>query len=257
MSALVQRWREKRTSYRPAGEVIDAKAFEVAALDEMSAKSFVVGHHYSGTYPAARFRFGLFGRGGVLAGTAVFSHPSNDKVLTNVFPGVARESVELGRFVLLDQVPGNGETWFLARAFALLKREGLRGVVSFADPMPRSAEDGTITSPGHVGVIYQAFNGAYLGRSTARTLHLLPNGTTFSARAQQKIGGQERGWRYAVEQLVAAGLPAPSGDLGAWLKRTVSGLRKVRHPGNHRYAWPLGRSKVELTRQPFPRLAAA
>lgn len=256
MSALVQRWREKRTSFKPAGEVIDTKAFEVAPLDESSAKAFVLAHHYSGTYPAARFRFGLY-RGAQLAGVAVFSHPCNDRVLTSVFPGDARASVELGRFVLLDEVPGNGETWFLARAFALLKREGICGVVSFADPLPRQTADGTITTPGHVGVIYQAHNGTYLGRGTARTLHLLPNGNTFSARAQQKIRKQERGWRYAVEQLVEAGAAKPAGDLIAWLKQTVGSLRRVRHPGNHRYAWPLGRSKVALQGQPFPRREAA
>lgn len=254
MSALVQRWRDRRDRYRPAGEVIDTKAHEVAPLDEAQAKAFVVQHHYSGTYPAARFRYGLW-RGTQLAGVAVFSHPCNDKVLTSVFPGDAREAVELGRFVLLDEVPGNGETWFLARAFALLRREGLRGVVSFADPLPRKTADGRVTTPGHVGVIYQAHNGAYLGRGTARTLHLLPDGTTFSARTAQKVRARERGWRYAVDQLVAAGAPAPEGDLPAWLTRALASLRRVRHPGNHRYAWPLGRERLKQASQPFPRRA--
>lgn len=128
-SPVVQRWREHRDSYRPAGELIRTAAYDVAPLDELAAKAFVVGHHYSRSYPAARFRFGLY-RAGELAGVAVFSHPSNDKVLTGVFPGTrAIESVELGRFVLLDDVPGNGETWFLGQCFAALRREGLCGVV--------------------------------------------------------------------------------------------------------------------------------
>lgn len=256
MSALAQRWRQKRTSFRPAGEVINTSMFEVAPIDEAQAKAFVVGHHYSGTYPAARFRFGLY-KADELQGVAVFSHPCNDRVLTSVFPGQARDSVELGRFVLLDEVPGNGETWFLARAFALLKREGIRGVVSFADPLPRKAVDGTVTTPGHIGVIYQAHNGVYLGRGTARTLHLLPNGNTFNARAAQKIRKQDRGWRYAVEQLIEGGAPKPEGELSSWVRTAIASLRRVRHPGNHRYAWPLGRSKVSLTSQPFPRREAA
>ena len=53
----------------------------------------------------------------VLQGVAVFSHPCNDRVLTSVFPGRATDSVELGRFVLLDEVPGNGETWMLFHAW--------------------------------------------------------------------------------------------------------------------------------------------
>ena len=64
--------------------------------------------------------------------------------------------------------------------------------------------------------------GVYLGRSTPRTLHLLPDGSTFSARAAQKIRRGERGWRYAVEQLVSAGAPAPTGDLGSWLKTAIA-----------------------------------
>src|ERR671937_3248818 len=78
-------------------------------------------HHYAGSYPAARWRFGLFRRS-VLQGVAVFSHPCHDRVLTAVFPGRATDSVELGRFILLDGVPGNGESWFLGRCFAHLRR---------------------------------------------------------------------------------------------------------------------------------------
>ncbi len=74
---LTQRWNKRRASYRPAGEVINTRAYEVAPLDETSAKTFVLTNHYSGTYPAARFRYGLY-RGGTLCGTAVFSHPCND-----------------------------------------------------------------------------------------------------------------------------------------------------------------------------------
>ena len=119
--------------------------------DDATAKAFVREHHYSGSYPAARWRFGLFRRG-VLQGVAVFSHPCNDRVLTSIFPGPATGSVELGRFVLLDEVPGNGETWFLGRCFARLRREGLAGVVAFSDPCrrlhrPRGQHDGTNPRP--------------------------------------------------------------------------------------------------------------
>lgn len=113
-----------------------------------------------------------------------------------------------------------------------------------------------MTTPGHVGQIYQAQNGVYLGRSTPRTLHLLPDGSTFSARAAQKIRRGERGWRYAVEQLVSAGAPVPTGELGSWLKTAIAALARVRHPGNHRYAWAFGRSEgrsLAARNTPYPR----
>lgn len=254
-----QRWREGRDSYRPAGEVIDPRDFEVAEIaEDAPAKAFVLKHHYSASYPAARWRFGLY-RGGKLAGVAVFSHPASDAVLTNVFQGEATESVELGRFVLLDDVAGNGETWFLGRCFEVLRREGLRGVVSFSDPVARQRADGITVFPGHIGTIYQAHNGVFLGRGSPSTLKLLPDGTVFSNRAWGKIRMQQRGWRYSaaiLERFGAERLDPEREDPRAWLRRWLPSLtRNLRHPGNYRYAWGLQRASRRAlpTSLPYPK----
>jgi hypothetical protein len=259
MTGLVQRWRERRDLYRPAGEVIQPSRYDVEPLDEATAKAFVVAHHYSGSYPAARFRFGLYDRG-ELAGVAVFSHPCRDEVLTRVFAGEATDSVELGRFVLLDEVPGNGESWFLARAFERL-RGHVRGILSFSDPMPRERADGTLVTPGHVGTIYQASNGIYLGRGQRRTLRLLPDGRVFSARAASKIRALERGWKHASALLEEFGAPpldqdAPAQWLATWLPRLT---KTVRHPGHHLYAWALERRVRPrlVSAGPYPKKLAA
>ena len=234
-----QRWHTKRDSYRPAGEPIQTARYEVHAFrSDSEARDFVTTHHYSGTYPAARFRFGLY-HGPFLVGVAVFSHPCNDATLTNVFGGKATDAVELGRFVLLDSVPSNGETWFLGQCFAQLKGH-VSGVLSFSDPVARSSEDGHTLFPGHVGTIYQAHNAVYLGRGTRRTLKLLPDGTVLSERALSKIRSQERGREYAVEQLVKHGAAKPDGDLRAWLAEWLPRVtRPLVHPGNHKYGWQL------------------
>jgi hypothetical protein len=248
-----QRWLLHRDSYRPAGEVIDTRRFEVAEIcDDATAKSFVLQHHYSGTYPAARFRFGIYGAMG-LAGVAVFSVPCNDAVLTSVFPCEPTAAAELGRFVLLDHVPGNGETWFLGRCFELLRRGGLAGVVSFSDPTARTGVDGATVFGGHVGTIYQAHNAVYLGRGTPRTLRILPDGSVLSDRAIAKLRAGHRGWRYAAARLIAFGAEPPpeAGDeletwtkyLRGWADRWIPRLtRPLRHRGNHKYAWALDRS---------------
>ncbi|MCI0571052.1 MAG: hypothetical protein L0Y66_09880 [Myxococcaceae bacterium] len=258
MSALLnQRWRFGRHSFLPAGEPIRTAEYEVATMPgDAEAKAFVVAHHYSGTFPAARARFGLYRRG-VLAGVAVFSQPINDASLA-CLPGASGESAELGRFVLLDSVPGNGETWFLARAFECLRREGWVGVVSFSDPEPRQRADGTTVFPGHIGTIYQAHNAVYLGRGTSRTLRLLPDGTVLSDRTIQKIRARERGWTYGVEQLVRAGAepPHPNVDLREWLADVLPRVtRRLRHPGNHKYAWTLqSRHRRHLpASRPYPK----
>ncbi len=159
ITSVVQRWRFRRDSYRPAGEVIATHRFEVAKLArDTEAKSFVVAHHYSSSFPAARFRFGLFEQQ-ELVGVAVFSAPFPAALESAALPGEA--PVELSRFVLLDRVPANAETWMLARCWELLRQDA-DAVLSFSDPMPRRNADGAVVFGGHVGTIYRALNGVYL-----------------------------------------------------------------------------------------------
>lgn len=253
-----QRWVERRASYRPAGETIKPTEFDVVRIHgDREAKSFVCAHHYSATYPAARERFGLY-RTGALVGVAVFSIPVQPKSL-NVLPGAAATKLELGRFVLLDEVPANGESWFLARCFEQLRELGFTGVVSFADPTPRADNLGRVVHPGHVGTIYQASNAVYLGLSCARTIKLLPDGTVLHARAIAKVRCSEPGWEYAAGQLErfgAAPLDADA-DHRAWLSKWLPRLtRSVRHRGNHKYAWSLlPRGRALLPRSlPYPKV---
>lgn len=292
-----QRWRDKRGTYRPAGEVIDTSRYEVAAIpDDTTAKRFVLGHHYSGTYPAARFRFGLYRVGSPvddnicctrragtgphqlpqtgyekrrsdanteeLVGVAVFGVPPHPRVITNCLPGEAIESVELSRFVLLDEVPGNGETWFLGRCFEQLRGKGLLGVVSFSDPHPRTQLDGSRVFGGHIGTIYQAHNAAYIGRGRNRTLKLLPDGSVLSDRALSKLRSGDRGWRYTAALLERHGAEhlADVADCRSWAATWVPRVtRKERHPGNHKYVWALNRRvRRHLPDSlPYPKVVAA
>lgn len=104
LTPVVQRWRDQRGTYRPVGEPIDTRRYEVAVIEgdgsDRIAKGFVRRHHYSASYPAARHRFGLY-RGPELVGVAVFSQPANNATLA-VFPGGRESAIELGRLVLLE-----------------------------------------------------------------------------------------------------------------------------------------------------------
>lgn len=271
-SDYCQRWRDGAHSWRHTSEGgFDKTRFEVAAItDDASAKTFVETHHYSRSYPAARLRVGLFERG-ELVGAAVFGVPMSERVLTSAFPTLEpyAEALELSRFVLLDRVPANAESWYLAQAFRVVAAAGLRGVVAFADPMPRVLPDGSVLSPGHVGTIYQASNGVHTAtRGTARTLLLGPDGRVVSARSVQKIRAQEVGHEYAEARLVELGAtPRAAGDdPTAWLGRALDecGVRRVRHPGNYRYLFRIGTTRAERSRvvlglapAPYPKRAAA
>lgn len=260
-----QRWRERNGVWCPAREVFDPRGFEVRPIpDDTTASAFIITHHYSGAYVAARHRFGLF-RGDELVGVAVYSNPAALAVLTCVLPELdpTSESVELGRFVLLDGIGFNVETWLIARCHALLLEAGVAGVVSFSDPVPRRMPNGTLITPGHIGQIYQASNAVYTGRAWARTLWVLPDGSIFNGQAQQKIRDQKRGHEYAERQLIRWGArPMRAGeDPRSWLREARGACRVAyfRHPGVHRYVFTLGRNararrqiKVALPALPYP-----
>lgn len=242
--ASCQRWRDRRGAYRPAGEPIRTADYEVSEIaTDREARAFVERHHYSRSFPAARARYGLH-RHGELVGVAVLSHPPSEAALAAALPLPCDRlaKVELGRLVLLDDVPANGESWMVARVFELARRAGFEAVVSHSDPQSRQTTSGNVVFIGHVGTVYQSLNATYCGRTPARTQRLLPDATVLSARAISKLRLRDKGWRYVVDLLVSHGAPPPSGDWRTWVTVAIATItRPVRHRGNHRYAWALDR----------------
>lgn len=280
-SSWCQRWTDRRPAWQhPHAARFDPARFDVVPLPETVARPFVERHHYAASWPVTRLAYGLVTAdplpgtvphdNGHLAGVAALSVPMSRPVLTNVFPTLEpyTESLELGRFVLVDAVPANGESWLLARVFTLAAADGVRGLVSFSDPMPRTRRlpSGAVetVTPGHVGLIYQATNAVALGRSTPRTLTYLPSrGLVLSDRSLSKLRNGEPGGDAVERRMVGMGAsPRPSGTSPArWLPTALDdlGATRVRHPGNYRYAWPLGtRSQRRATppqgpRTPYPK----
>ncbi|HET9893758.1 MAG TPA: hypothetical protein VFQ44_02380 [Streptosporangiaceae bacterium] len=263
-----QRWNPgAMPSWRRTSEGgFDPCRYGVDLVSESAARGFVTSRHYSRSYPSAVHRYGLFDLATQsLVGVTVLSVPPSRAVLTKAFPGLEPyvESVELGRFVLDDEVPANGESWFFAEVRRLAATAGVRGIVSFSDPVPRETAAGVTVMPGHIGVIYQASNGAYTGRSGGRTLTLLPDGTVFSERAKQKVRAQETGHVYAEQLLIKAGATPPrTGQRpAAWLSEALAEVgRSFRHPGNHRYVFTIGETRrqrasvvVALPSLPYPK----
>lgn len=239
-----KRWHEHAQRWVAPGALFDPKRFRVDVVEERVARPWIIGQHYSGSYPAARLACGLF-LDARLVGAAVFSVPMNQRSIPSYTGAEASAGVELGRFVCAPDVAYNGETWFLARAFALLRQEkpDVRFVLSYADPVERVDGDGAVVKPAHWGTIYQASNAKHVGRSWARRLLLAPNGAVVSDRALSKLRAEERGWAYCYRQLVAAGAPerAPHEELSMWVARalTAPGFRRAHHPGNLAYVFGL------------------
>lgn len=258
-----QRWRDRRDRYVPAATVIDPKAYSVDIIECMkTAKPFVLKQHYSQSFPASRLSCGLFRNGPAgrseLVGVATFSVPMNNAAITK-HTGIIchRHGAELGRFVLLDSVPGNGESFFLSRAIKLLRREKpeIVSLISYADPMRRLGPAGNIIAPGHVGALYAVAGAHYRGRSSPRYEAFTPDGQLFSERALSKIRNAESGIGYAVDELVRRGAPHPSGNEREWLSMLFEQgfFTKRRHNGNHVYAFPLTKA-AKMAGRKLPRL---
>ena len=122
----------------------------------------------------------------------------------------------------------------------------------------RSDFDGAIAGYTEAIRLEPQSTAAYLGRGTARTLTLLPDGSVLSDRAQQKVRSADRGLRYAVALLLDQGAEPPCSEdpqaLTAWLRRWKARLCcRVRHRGNHKYAWALSRQVRLPAGLPYPK----
>lgn len=245
---VCQRWHKRRDRYRPAGEVFDPRFAGVSEIDTATAKAYVIDHHYSASFPASRLAVGIFLREPfkpeVLCGVAVMSVPMNQAVIPAYFPGLApNDGVELGRLVLADHLAA--ESWFIARVFKILRARlpTVRGVIAYCDPLPRTDARGVQAKPGHIGTIYRATNSHAAGRSRARTLLLLPDGTVANERSLSKIRNNEVGTNYVQRDLQRRGVDRREfGESGAdWINRLIDGnfLRRIAHPGNLYFTWAL------------------
>ncbi len=259
-----QRWQDRAEYRRPAGETIVPAEYAVDVIHDRVARPFVEQHHYSGSYPAARLAVGLF-RSVRLVGAAVFSVPMNEATVPRYTGLEPNAGAMLGRLVLAPEVPANGESWFLARAFRQLRVEkpGVRAVISYADPMELRTPEGRVVKRGHWGTIYQASNAAYLGRSRPRNILVSARGQVISERAISKIRGGEQGREYAAAQLLELGAPAraPGEAAEAWIKRALAamGAERRRHVGNFVYAFGLDADAHRAVRdrnaplEPYPK----
>jgi hypothetical protein len=255
----VQRWTLGREFRRPAGEVIRTAEYDVTPIGPNEAKAFVEQHHYSGSCSPTMAPFGLWRRG-ELAGAAVFGPLPSENAHKAVFPTLSTtQALTLGRLVLLDNVPANGESYFVARCFDLLRARGVIAIESCADPQPRETGDGRRVHRGHVGTVYSALNGRYVGKTNPASLRLLPDGSVLSNRTQGKLVRGERGQSTAIAQLERFGadrFDSAKDDPIVWLRTwRTQHTRAMRHQGNYRYLWVLDkRRRAEL--EPYgPRLA--
>lgn len=145
----------------------------VRQIDSRIAAALVVEYHYLHRRPPISFAYGLYD-GDHFAGVVTFGTPPSRHMQKSVCPSDPGLVLELNRLWVEDAQPANTESWFVARAMALLPP---RLVASYADPQF-----------GHAGYIYRALNFYYAGwtdmdRRTPRLDYYSANPNTHSRDA--------------------------------------------------------------------------
>jgi hypothetical protein len=286
LNLTVQRHNQGRIFYRPTREYFDPRQHHVDQIpNDTTAKNFILAHHYSQSFPAAIASFGLFETSATspacLVGVATFSVPMGTSKTFIKLLEADEQICELGRFVLLDHVGSNAETWFLAKARSRLARAKRTSptasmaskpvhplIISYSDPVPRSNARGDICFRGHFGKIYQGEKdggantgmGLYTGRGAAKTMWLTQDGSCFVDRILNKLKNGETGEQYVQALLLKHGAPRRDAlEPGShYVTRALreGPFRLVRHRGNHRYIFTAGchKRQKQLRQQIDPQL---
>jgi hypothetical protein len=128
-------------------------------------------------------------------------------------------------------------------------------VIAYSDPVERHNCFDELVKPGHVGTIYQAFNGHYCGRGRAENLVLDDHGRVISRRTLSKLRNDEKGAAAAYRQLIERGAPKRRRLEGGkdYVNRALESFMRLKHPGNYSYAWPLGGTVLKQPAEPFPK----
>jgi len=128
----------------------------VKLIDYNLGQDFLLENHYLRRKAPSEYTFGLFLPNGVLCGVCTFHTPFSPGLRSICGNEFSNQVIELNRLAVLDFLPTNTESWFIARCLnSKLIEKNI--IVTFAE-----------IEAGHSGIIYQACNFKYLGITEKR-----------------------------------------------------------------------------------------
>ena len=140
-------------------------------VDKKVAYDFIRKHHYLGDAKFfSKYAYGLFHKeGDIMMGVATFSNPQGNVALKGWFglDNSDQTVLELSRLCVLPELNGtNATSYLLGNSLRLLRKEGIRAVITLADDSR------------HNGSIYQVCNFKYVGLTDKKSdfFHFNENG---------------------------------------------------------------------------------
>jgi len=165
---------------------------EISPLQSSKGKRFIKKHHYTGTCHNGPKCWGLVVNN-ELHGVIAFANPITEDIRRQVFGESFRGTVfGLHRVVTLDKCPKNVESWFVRKGLNCLQADSPQywAVVSFAD-----------STVGHTGLIYQATNAIYFGKTDGTYRYVDQDGNLRTRRDDNetisKKEAHDKGWEVA------------------------------------------------------------
>lgn len=164
--------------------------YYIGKIPEERMKDMILKHHYLGRMRGSTYRFGLFDREvkektffgdfDDIVGVIMYSVPAAFQLCEGVCGKEYKERViELSRLWIKDGTLPRVESFLIGQTLKMLDHHDI--VVSYADP-----------SANHRGIIYQATNFIYTGKSGGgRDLILLNVKKGTHSRGTPKIGGYD------------------------------------------------------------------
>jgi hypothetical protein len=173
------------------------------------AKDIIIKHHYSHAFPSAEVNLGFY-VDGKLNSVIVYGKSATSKMADSL-PG---KYLELVRLFSFDWAGKNMESYCISKSIKYIQKHhpDIKVLVSFADP-----------EQGHDGIVYQATNWLYCGKSQPDEWYIVDN---------QKIHPRSMVAKYGTR-----------GEKKL-KKMGIDFERKLLH-GKHRYIYLLGSTKSE------------
>lgn len=127
--------------------------YQIKEIKRNLANKIQVKHHYLHKESICAQAFGLFDDDKII-GVALYGTPSSHWTAKICGVNNKKNVIELQRLWIQNDTPKNAESYFIAGTMKFIKKEI---IVSFADPECQ-----------HLGVIYQALNWLFTGRSARK-----------------------------------------------------------------------------------------
>lgn len=183
----------------------------------------IVTGHYSGVMPdACQDAFAVWNHLGGLVGAVAYGPGGNNKTLTAIYPEANNKTGrELIRLWVHPNAPKNTASKIVAKSLKLLPKE-VELVVTFADSGQK-----------HLGIVYQALNFYYLGKTNEGVRYVDNSGIEVTSRLANI---------YRLRQ--------PERFNGKTNKeiREILGWKAVKSHSKHRYAIGVGANKNKINK---------